>query len=344
MPAPKLLSRDAFREGVFARDRNVCVFCKKGGTLDAHHVLERRLWPDGGYYLENGASVCEEHHLACERTTLSCEEVRAAAGIQTVWLPPHLYGDERYDKWGNPLLPDGRRLRGELFFDESVQKALAEGGVLDLFSDRVKYPRTYHLPWSPGFTEDDRVLPTLDGFEAEEVVVTLKLDGENTNLYRDGLHARSLDYRSRIDRDRIRALHASVAHDIPEGWRVCGENVWAEHSIRYSGLTHFLYVFSVWDRNTCLSWDETCEWAALLGFPTVPVLYRGPMDASVVKKLWTPTLGQDECEGYVVRVVRAFRSVEFRRVVGKYVREGHVRTHGNWRPNPNPIQFTSSSE
>ena len=106
---PKLLTREQFREGVFARDGHKCVFCGKTaaetpeGKLDAHHILERRLWPDGGYYLENGATVCEEHHLECEQTVRSVEDVRNAAGITKILVPPHLYDDHVYDKWGNPV-------------------------------------------------------------------------------------------------------------------------------------------------------------------------------------------------------------------------------------------------
>jgi predicted restriction endonuclease len=91
-----LLPRDDFREGVFARDNYKCVFCGKTaeetpeGKLDAHHILERRLWPDGGYYLANGATVCEEHHLECERTTITVGEVMEAAGITKRIVPPHL--------------------------------------------------------------------------------------------------------------------------------------------------------------------------------------------------------------------------------------------------------------
>jgi 5-methylcytosine-specific restriction endonuclease McrA len=46
-----LLTRDEFRVGVFARDGKTCVACGKPGQ-DAHHIIERRLWPDGGYYLD----------------------------------------------------------------------------------------------------------------------------------------------------------------------------------------------------------------------------------------------------------------------------------------------------
>lgn len=53
-------------------------------------------------------------------------------------------------------MANGTRLKGELFFDESVQKILASAGVLGDFSDRIKYPRTHHAPWSDGMHGDDR--------------------------------------------------------------------------------------------------------------------------------------------------------------------------------------------
>ena len=127
----QLLTRDEFREGVFARDGHRCVICRAEGK-DAHHIMERRLFDNGGYFLDNGATLCENHHVQAEQTVLSCEEIRAAAGIATIVLPDHLYPDERWDKWGNMILKDGRRIRGELFNDESVQKILSAGGVLPL--------------------------------------------------------------------------------------------------------------------------------------------------------------------------------------------------------------------
>ncbi len=39
----QLLTRDEFRESVFARDQYTCVFCNKP-AVDARHILERRLW------------------------------------------------------------------------------------------------------------------------------------------------------------------------------------------------------------------------------------------------------------------------------------------------------------
>src|SRR5271157_989356 len=111
---PVLLTRDDFRAQVLKRDHYTCVFCDKTAR-DAHHIIERKLFPDGGYYIDNGVSVCEEHHILCEKTLISCEEIRNKAKISTVLLPDHLKNDQPYDKWGNPILPNGQRLRGELF-------------------------------------------------------------------------------------------------------------------------------------------------------------------------------------------------------------------------------------
>jgi len=74
---PALLTRGQFREQTFARDNHCCVFCKRP-TGDAPHIIERRLFDDGGYYLDNGASVCQEHHLLCEMTLITVEEGRRA--------------------------------------------------------------------------------------------------------------------------------------------------------------------------------------------------------------------------------------------------------------------------
>lgn len=326
----KLLTRDAFREGVFARDKHQCVFCGRPAA-DAHHILERRLWPDGGYYLSNGASVCGEHHILCEQTVLSVEDVRAACGITKPTLPPHLYCDQSYDKWGNPVLANGQRLRGELFYDESVQKILGEGGVLHLFGERVKYPRTHHVPWSPGVNDDDRVLHDLSAFHGRRVIASLKMDGECTSMYQSGIHARSTDSASHPSRNLVKSFHARICGDIPQGWRVCGENLYAEHSIAYRNLQSYFMGFSVWDdRNQCLPWDETQEWFALLGIQPVPVLYDGLFDAALLRKLHKPVVDGQEHEGWVLRVADGFRYGAFRQCVAKFVRAGHVQTAKHW--------------
>ncbi len=325
-----LLTRNQFRNNVFERDNHKCVICQNLGQ-DAHHIMERRLFDDGGYYLDNGATLCGPCHLKAEMTTLSCEEIREAAGITQITLPPHLYPDQRYDKWGNIILSNGQRLRGELFFDESVQQILAQGGVLGLFTNRVKHPRTYHLPWSPGVTDNDRALADASYFEGQQVVVTVKMDGENTTMYRDYIHARSTNWQGHPSRSWVANLHAKIQWEIPEGWRICGENLYARHSIHYQNLSSYFMVFSVWnERNVCLSWPETKEWVALLDLETVPVLYEGVWDEVLIQNLYHPTWKGDEMEGYVVRLVGEFSYGQFRRAVAKYVRADHIRTSRHW--------------
>lgn len=315
---------------MFARDSHTCLFCDRP-AVDAHHIIERRLWPDGGYYLENGASVCAEHHMACEQTTISVEDVRDRAGITRVVVPPHLYADQPYDKWGNPVLPNGTRLRGELFYDESVQKVLAAGGVLASFVDWVKYPRTHHVPWSPGLHSDDRLIDTMADFVGQRVVVTEKMDGENTTLYSDHMHARSVDARSHPSQSWVRGLHAKVAHEIPPGWRICGENLYAKHSIRYTALPTYFQGFSIWDeRNRCLDWDETLLWFELLSFESVPVLYDGMYDERAIRAM-EAEMDFQHSEGYVIRTAAGFDYSQFRRRMAKFVRCGHVNTIQHWR-------------
>jgi hypothetical protein len=327
----KLLDRSEFRNAVFSRDSHTCVFCTNP-AVDAHHILERRLFPDGGYYVNNGASVCEQHHLECEMTTISVEDVRLACNITKPIIPPHLYKDVSYDKWGNVCLPNGSRLKGELFYDESVQNVLDRGGVLDTFTHYVKYSRTWHLPWSPGVTKDDRVMNSLDHLNGRRVIVTEKMDGENTTMYSDYIHARSIDSANHESRNWVKQYWSTFCFDIPPEWRVCGENLYAKHSIKYDKLSSYFLGFSIWnDLNECLSWTETLEWFKLLGIKHVPVLYDGVFDESTIKRCWDEKKYNTQ-EGYVLRVADKFSYREFTTNVLKFVRAGHVgEDRHHWR-------------
>lgn len=325
---PKLLTREEFRRQVFKRDKHTCVFCGNSAD-DAHHILERRLWHDGGYYIDNGASVCEPCHYKCETTEYSVEQVREACGITQVVLPKFFY-DGRYDKWGNPILEDGTRLIGELFYDESVQKVLKAEIDKGIFRHYVKYPRTLHVPWSLGMHEEDRMHTSMDQFYGREVVVTEKLDGENTTMYRDYIHARSVDGRNHISRAWVKNLWSKIAYDIPTGWRICGENMYAVHSIKYTDLESYFYGFSIWtDKNICLSYSETLDWFSLLGINVVPELYRGVYDEKKIQDICN-SLDTITCEGVVIRLADSFSYRDFSKYVGKYVRKDHVSTIPHW--------------
>lgn len=332
MDGRKLLTRDEFREGVFERDGHECVICGEP-SQDAHHILERRLWDDGGYYLDNGASLCGEHHIQAEMTTLSVEDIRKACGIEKRIIPDQLYKEYNYDKWGNIILPNGTRLKGVLFSDESVQKILKQGGVLGEFSKYVKYQRTYHLPNSPTVNKDDRQLADTSNFDGKEVVVTIKMDGENTTMYNDYIHARSLDSNNHPSRNWVKNFHSQIMCDIPDGWRVCGENLYAKHSIHYNDLQSYFQVFSIWDENNvCLSFDDTREWCELMGLDFVPIIYKGRFDAEFIHNefLRYQSKSNDEVEGYVVRLADSFEYGSFRDSIAKWVRPNHVQCHGHW--------------
>jgi len=312
-----LLSRDEFRNSVFNRDNNKCVICFRNGK-DAHHIMERRLFTEehefGGYFLDNGATLCESCHIKAESTELSTQQVRVAANIQTIVLPDHLYRDQQYDKWGN-ILVDGKelvRIKGELFNDESVQKILRK----DIeWIKYIKYPRTYHLPWSEAVNDDDRVLNDLS-FLDDEIVITLKMDGENTTIYNDYVHARSIDSKSDVSRNWIKKFAADIGWNLTDTQRLCGENLWAKHTIGYNELPSYFLLFSIWDGHLCLSWDETVEYAQLLGIETVPVVYRGPWFEKLPRTLMR---GFEYHEGYVIRSTKSFLYKDFKKNVGKFV-------------------------
>jgi hypothetical protein len=338
--APRLLTREKFRETVLARLSGQCCVpgCKAEAT-DAHHVLSRNLFKAehefGGYYAENGVGLCGPHHLDAETTDLTVEQLREWCNITEPAMPEHLALDTAYDTWGNPVLPDGTRLPGELFDTDGCQKALRTHLHEFQSMPRTKYPRTLHHPSSPGLSGDDKVQHDLSAlFAADEVVVTLKMDGEATQIYSDGYsHARSVTSSPHPSRDHIRALAAAVGTQLPHGWRLAGENVRAVHSIEYTDLPAHFLVYSIWDGNRCLSWDETVEWCALLDLHTVPVIYRGPMlDEKGLAKVFAPYA--DAHEGWVARDAGEFAMRDFQARLVKHVRRGHVQTDQHWMHGP----------
>jgi hypothetical protein len=195
----------------------------------------------------------------------------------------------------------------------------------------IKYPRTYHLPWSQGKTNDDKVLKDISCFANKEIVVSIKLDGENTTLYNNYIHARSLDSRTHPSQAWVKNFWNKIKNNIPDRWRICGENLYAKHSIFYENLDSYFYGFSIWDdENTCLSWDETLEWFSLLGVTSVPVLYIGKFEEKTIKDL-VYKLDLNKDEGYVVRLKESFNYTNFKNSVAKFVRGNHVQTDKHWK-------------
>lgn len=132
-PSPdELLSREEFKRLVFERHQGVCAVCQKRPAEDAHHILDRKLFADGGYYLDNGVAVCSGCHWDCETTRLPVSSLLPLIGASAPRLPPSLRPGRDYDKWGNALREDGSRSPGPLIHDDGARKALAQGGALGL--------------------------------------------------------------------------------------------------------------------------------------------------------------------------------------------------------------------
>ncbi len=288
-----LLSRDDFRNGVFKRDNYKCVVCGEP-AVDAHHILDRKLFNDGGYYLNNGASLCTKDHIRAEKCEISCEEIREFAGIKPKVLPSNFYPENTYDKWGK------------------------------IMNNYYKYPRTPHLPWSEKCTDDDESLNTVEHFVEKNVIATIKFDGENTTIYKDKIHARSIDSNSHPSRDWVKGMWSKIAYMIPDGWRICGENMFALHTIPYENLSTYFYVYSIWDGTRCLNWDETIEWCELLGLTPMPVFYRGVFTPKEIIHKFPTIYNGDKTEGYVIRLSDEFQYNDFDMSVAKFVRKDFI--------------------
>lgn len=196
--------------------------------------------------------------------------------------------------------------------------------------DVIKYPRTPHLPQSKGATSDDKILKNIDHFIGKFIVITEKMDGENFNLYNSDLHARSITYSYHPSRTWIRAFHSQIKNDIPDNLKLCGENLFAKHSIHYTNLESYFLLFGIQsDTGMFLSWNDVEEYAALLNVKTVPVLYKGLYDESIINDL-QQRMDFENHEGFVVRIADEFSISDFGISVAKFVRENHVQTDQHW--------------
>jgi len=198
-----------------------------------------------------------------------------------------------------------------------------------------KHHRTYHLPWSEGASRDDLIVPSDDHFTGLPVVVTEKMDGENTSLYRHTVHARSVNSGHHPSRAWIKGFWAKIAHAIPDGLIIRGENLYATHSIYYADLPSYFMGFAVETAEGLVwSWRRTVELFEALGIEPVPVIYEGLYNRDVIHRAameyFAKTGGLDRHEGYVVRVSGGYLASKHKTRINKWVRKDHVTTDGHW--------------
>jgi hypothetical protein len=211
-----------------------------------------------------------------------------------------------------------------------------------------KYGRTYHYPFSPGTSSDDRINNTYwDELSLiPSMIHTEKLDGENNCLSRYGVFARShaaptVSPWTRTLRERWNLLKNDLGD-----YEIFGENLYAVHSILYPEIEEHYYVFGVRELDRWLSWEETVFIASAFDLPVVPVLKtvtdlsdRSAFENDLLVLVSQPgTFGsvdvqtQKPCtmEGVVTRNTNAYDVSDFRSNVFKYVRKGHVKTDEHW--------------
>lgn len=186
---------------------------------------------------------------------------------------------------------------------------------------------------SPGATSDDKIMATLDGLATDEMIVTEKMDGENTTIHAGGVHARSPDSRYHPSRDWLKAFAAGIQHRLDSDERIVGENLYARHSIAYDSLPSYFLGFA-WIRNGIVQpWDETLARFDTLGIVAVPMLYRGAARKGLFDEI-AAALDPDKQEGFVVRISAAFPESDMPRRMGKYVRANHVQSDTHWTAAP----------
>lgn len=225
---------------------------------------------------------------------------------------------------------------------------------------KTKYFRSYHLPFSPGATSDDKISKDYSFLENKPVVITEKLDGQNDGQNSDGVYARShatftehkwdraiWDIHSRI-RDQIQSIKDLLEiEDLdPDNDQVFlfGENMYAIHSLEYKKLESYYYVFGIRVGHIWLSWDEVEEMCELLALPTVPVIKKGifsdikkEVESIVIKPslldAYDTKTGQEMMEGVVVRNAARFNNDDSMENLLKWVRPNHVNSDEHWTRN-----------
>jgi RNA ligase len=208
-----------------------------------------------------------------------------------------------------------------------------------IFIVSAKYPRSLHLPWSPGGTSDDKRMTDISGLLGVPIVITEKCDGSNLTYTRTKVFSRShAGSPTHPSFDFAKATQARISLQISEDLSVFCEYCYAVHSIAYEALPNYSLVFGVRDdaADTWWTWDQVVALASQLGLPTVPVLFRGITNSEKELKALTEKLCAERSafgparEGIVVRQEGAFDAAQFSKSLAKWVRKDHVTTNEHW--------------
>lgn len=214
-----------------------------------------------------------------------------------------------------------------------------------------KYGRTFHFPFSPGTTSDDRINTNYwqDISQIDTIIHTEKLDGENNCLNKHGVFARSHAAPTSSPWTKaIRERWQLLKNDLGD-YEIFGENLYAIHSIIYPNIEEHYFVFGVREKDQWLSWEETAFIAAAFDLPTVPLITtksnlenKSAFEQQFKELVNRPShfgsvnvQTNQACtlEGIVTRNINQYAVEDFAKNVFKYVRKGHVKTDEHWTRN-----------
>jgi hypothetical protein len=204
-----------------------------------------------------------------------------------------------------------------------------------------KYPRSFHLPWSPGATNDDKIAKDVDALVGVEIIISEKMDGSNSCLQPEGVFARSHGQApTHKSFDLLKQRYYALKHQLHPQEQIFLENCFAVHSITYEEMSDFCFVFGIREDNTWISFDAVVQRCQELGLTPVPILWRGTVkSASELEKITTnlakqPSVFGGPREGMVVRVADSFTDDQFATHLAKLVRKNHVQTDDHWMNQP----------
>lgn len=201
----------------------------------------------------------------------------------------------------------------------------------------MKYPTTYHLPYTESMTKEDKKHKDLSCFEGKRVIYYEKLDGENTLIGKNELHARSEMGRGELWQTYITKDVKRFQYQLPDEMYLFCENLYAIHSIEYQYLTNYYFCFNILYKGEFLAVDDVHEWCALLEVPICPYFYVGEVNPDITLQDYS-FLG-NTTEGYVIRNVDSFKKEDFKQNVAKFVRKDHVRTNKHWKKTWKPASI-----
>jgi len=344
------MTRQDFREECVARDYGQCLVpgCTKPvdadpeGPGEVHHIIERKLWDDGGYIPDNGACVCNPHHRLAEENIIPPHAFWRWAEVEDPPIPEdnEKAMDMDVDKWGKPMPSPAWQENREY----------------------IKYPSTHHLPFSHERDADDTAHNQLEWAMGYPLVATVKMDGGNAMLVKDHeepIRARNGRQANKEHFDMAKQWYwdNDLYSQIPEHYQIFGEWLYAKHSIHYGcdcdepcedvgpALRDYFQVFGVYDTryNLWLGWHATRGVAKELGLTLAPPareFYDGPFEPAEPyhlgefdnsQEFWqyaydlSTSVVDAGHEGIVVRSSHPFHYGQIDKRLGKYVRPGHVK-------------------